>query len=226
MDDETARRLHKRARIAAERRGFKSDADDIAQDVLLAFAAKPDSKQTIDQAVIDSIRSSRGRTSGSDDDSKSRRKRGSRTHLQFEEVEEMVPSPGTGDYRLGSLDAHMLDALERARLSMPNGGRIERAIFMLIHGYGYTQQEVGNLFGFTESRTCQRHASICGRIQETLLADEERDASRAREKSPAVEALLRDALSRMEREAPQYMAEEEPGTMEAAHEAGFDEWLT
>ena len=61
MTNEKAKELRKRAIASATRYGFAGSAEDIAQEVLCRFVEGRGKHQTVDQAVIDVIRSEHGR---------------------------------------------------------------------------------------------------------------------------------------------------------------------
>lgn len=140
MTDVEIRLLTRRAKSVAVEQGFREDAEDLAQEVVLAFLKNPESKQTVKQAVIDAVRKDRGRSGGSE-------KRHDRTHLALEDVPELPGNddpPPTGALPLPPDWFRILTDLRNLR-------PYARAMFVLYHGWGLDNHEVGVCFGITPS---------------------------------------------------------------------------
>lgn len=153
----------------ARKLGFAVDGEDIVQDVLLGFVEKPHSRQTVDQAIIDSIRSRYGgRVTKTNPEGKNSRRKGKRAVYSLHNLEPKdiplshMPRP-VGP---GPLDSDILKILAKI-LKSNSIDRIDHAVFMLVHGYGFLHEEVGALFDFTSSA-----AHLRKKKTERLMANE------------------------------------------------------
>lgn len=226
MTDEQAKKLLMRAKASAKRLGFGSIAEDLAQAVLLRFCEGRGQHQTVDQAVIDAIRAEFGspRTPGHE-----RRKAVQRP------VAGMEAARGIGVEPRDGLDFERLTGMLEER---------DRAIAKLIYVWGLTEQEIGDLFGISESRISQRHTVIQARLSEALAKEKPRAhaSSRtevraqevqgpgfSREAPPSLEEILSglpEARPILGCESDRPVAEIEPWQMALDYEASFQEWLT
>lgn len=157
-----AKRLWERARYAAGKFGFAEHSEDFAQDVLLKFSEGRGRHQTIDQAVIDAIRTRFGRP-------------GLPGHAQRHALESAVP-----------IDFEDGEPTIRAAVRGPQGDGIDferllrgldartREIFELRFGEGWTQLEIGQRLGITESRVNQILASELHAMRRRMNAEEGR----------------------------------------------------
>jgi DNA-directed RNA polymerase specialized sigma24 family protein len=108
------------------------DAEDYAQDVAATFAEKPDSRQTVQQALIDVIRRDRGDPRVS----KLRVREGHYEHVPEHEA-----------FMLAARPEHRLTGL----YEMLPPDEPERALIVLHFGWGLTLREVGLVFGVGEA---------------------------------------------------------------------------
>lgn len=125
----------------------KSIAEDVAQEVALAFTKNPNSRQTIDQAIIDALRRY-GETkfrSGSDACAAVRRK----TDEQDFCSSTMDKFQGEGS------DLHCASELFDFESSTASLNKMQRIVFVLRTLWGFSEKEIGFACGFTESRASQ-----------------------------------------------------------------------
>lgn len=237
MDNETAKRLRERLVHAAERKGSGQESEDYAQDVLLEWVRKGHGgkrvTQTCDQGVVDAYRRDGGdrRTVGFESKRNVRRPEGSLDQMARGDIPRI----------------HQVHNFDFGRFTDGAESR-DRAILKLIYEWGFKNREVADLFGVTESRICQVRSEVEGRISQYLANEEREQTARVQTKrfieaqsekenrsSMATgpdrkgEAMAQKEItvrSHLERQALGGLAEEEPGTMEGAHEARYEEWLT
>lgn len=140
--------IKKRVGYACRKYGVPSEyTDDFVQEVCKKYLEKPDGHQTIDQAVIDLAR----RTFGNE-------KRYCNTYKFRKNLDEFDPG---GKEILGAcvqepqqdllLDIQYADCLEHP---------LYRAIYILKALWGFTEAEIGFLYGVTESRISQHFIEI------------------------------------------------------------------
>lgn len=226
MTNEQAKKFRERAVASARRYGFAETADDIAQTVLLKFCEGRGQHQTIDQAVIDAVRSKFGRPGLPGYE---------RRFTAEHQMAGMEAARG-----IGVEQKHRHD-FERLTGMLPAG---ERIITRLTYEWGFTEQEIGDLFGITESRISQKLAGVQAHLSQTLAKEESETHADVRTQVRAFEARQ----SRIQREAPsslaeilsglpdkeppmecradRIMAEIQPWQMALHYAEGFQEWLT
>ena len=143
--------LYGRIRKTSQRKiRNKQDAEDIFQEVVLSYIKKPDSKQTIDQAIIDASRcyGLTERRCGSDALASIRRQKG----RSMVEIENRNFSQCPQDDLLNFESS--LFSLKKA----------ERIIIILKYKYGFRGKEISYLFNVTESRIAQILKEVLNKI--------------------------------------------------------------
>jgi RNA polymerase sigma factor (sigma-70 family) len=230
MDEETALRLLRRAKFAARKYWRSEEVDDVAQEVIAAYLKNPESKQTINQAVLDHLRKNGRRTragalrvflpdclSAAEQDqtsSISDESRSSREHLSI-------------------FEPYLYDLKET-----------DRCIAILYFVWGLNEEEIGHCFGVSQSRISQRLIGIQARISKCLAKGESGEISQIepRVQSPSarhtgrphefasrlasLQEKARDLESRLGILATNQMAQSQSAQVESNNEARFDEWLT
>lgn len=178
-DENDAKKIRARIIQSYTRMVGSNGAEDCAQEIFARMLEGRHQHSTIEQAVIDYLRQTRGR-------------KGIRGHAQRKAFFnpssfEQENHDGTVAVNVGrSLESRVDSELVARRLR----GK-ERAVWLLIFEYGFTLKEVGSLFGVTESRISQWVAGISTRLRSIVSAcdqDSETRESIERE-SVASEAL-------------------------------------
>ena len=142
MDNETAKKLRNKALKSSRFFGFHSEAEDIAQDVMLNYLIGNGKKQTVDYAVIDQIRKRLGRTPKKPRKEKSTKTgRPARVNPKFHSLK-ALEFMGDGS-SVGSSDIKQFDAYIR---KLPSH---QRAVVVLTCIYGFSTAEIGYLFGMS-----------------------------------------------------------------------------
>jgi len=200
MDFEKQRHF---AKLHAIRKGFDRDAEDFAQEVCLAYVRGR--KATISQLFTDYLRQWYGdtRTLGG--------RIRSRATLFYENEPERC-----SDGMLGPDGDNWQCVVGFLKGS-------DKCIITLKYKWGLSEAEIGNCFGVTESRICQRIKGIQGRIRKRIEAQE----SRIQEETKTVQQGIRqEKREEMAIGTDQEMARRESRGLEGAYETGFREWLT
>lgn len=148
MDPNTARKLYRRAIFSARAYGFGDFATDIAQEVLKKFAAGRGKSQTVDQAVVDVIRSMFGRPKSVNHEVK----------LALENARELTPALGNQVLRVDPRE-EIDTRIDFERLSKALRFD-ERVILRLWIDWGLNQEEIGEVIGVTHSRISQKLRDI------------------------------------------------------------------
>lgn len=166
LDDATAKLLHGKLKTSATRLGFGYEAEEIAQAVRLRMLEGRHQHATCDQAVIDYLRAEYGRKGEPGYDLKQA------LTLKRQSWEEyIIQHPGQFRTELGH-GSIAFDLLKHIR------GQ-DRAMFLLTHYWGFNEIEIGNLFGISPSRVCQRLQRVPKCVQSGIKA--EKSAYRKRE---------------------------------------------
>ncbi len=131
--------LRERAMGRLRALGFYDHADDGAQHIALKYLENPDSKQTIDQAVIDYLR----KTFGRPDRPGPRLNEGNEVKYGCMDDHAQTPAHELEPDRL-------LERLNRTHLKPQ-----ERASLVLFFRWGFSCREIGQLFGTTEAGASQ-----------------------------------------------------------------------
>lgn len=164
---EDVEKLQKRIRRAYDirARGL-GDAEDCAQEILYGMLEGKHQHQTIDQAVIDYLRAKFGD-----------KRLGSYTQRQNLNFADSV-GPGD-DERLLPVDfgRSLVDGVDFKRI-FRSCLQVDQAAFKLYYGWGLNEAEIGDLFGFSESRASQRIARIQKSISARVEAEKSGTASR------------------------------------------------
>jgi DNA-directed RNA polymerase specialized sigma24 family protein len=159
---ENAARYIERAKIAARKKGFYEDADDLAQSLILAMLEGRHKHATIDQAIIDVIRAEHGRPSSGSFAAKKALRQGVK-HLS-----------DADNLKFRSVDPRkrMDDGLDYTRMVKALPKREDKIIFILHHKWGFLNAEIGEMFGVTNTRINQRLAAIHRNLR-VMLENEE-----------------------------------------------------
>lgn len=161
LSQEDAARFLKRAKYAATKYGFSEHSDDFAQDVLLKYAEGRGRHQTVDQAVIDAIRERFGRP-GLPGYSK---RYALATAYPIDEMrEDAIGTPARGS------EGNGIDFDRLVRRLSPR----DREVIELRFRDGYTELEIGEQLGFSESRASQIIKAILERLRRQLKAEDGR----------------------------------------------------
>lgn len=176
---EDVEKLQKRIRASYQKlaKGI-GNVDECSQDILLGMLEGKHQHQTIDQAVIDYLRTISGR-------------KGMGGYTQRQNLN-YADSLGPGDAeRLLPVDPgrDLADGVDFERM-LRTHTQLDQAIFKLRFGWGLSGTEIGNLFGFSESRACQR----IQRIQKCVSARVK--AERSGDSSHQVASILREETER------------------------------
>lgn len=180
MNDEEIKKLQDRVRRWFTVRKYVSIADDGAQEYALGLLEGKHKHQTIDQFCIDYLRQRFG----------SSRTKSHGQRQNFEYADSFEPDLHTGAN--GSCDVRALENGRDADVHLRHFREVDRACFYLVHYWGLSEVEVGDIFGFSESRVSQR----LKRIQSSLSA---RIAAKARsesERKKALEGILPEETKR------------------------------
>lgn len=143
MTDEQILRLRARALHIARAHGRDYLAEDFAQEITALLYLKPG--QTLDQAWVDFMRREYGRRGHK------------RNHVEL-------------DLKLPALDTKETSCDFENLLKYLD--TTERLIALLYFHEGYNLDQIGYLFGVSESRICQRLKGLEERIQKALSPDE------------------------------------------------------
>jgi len=159
---EDVEKVSKRIRASYQRITKRTNgADDCAQEILLRMHEGKHQHSTIDQTVIDYLRSNHG---DSRLPSYSERKK-----LEYAYSPEPRAMERILELADGGKSPHRLDFDECSRWV---GNQIDRAALGLFYQWGLSETEIGNLFGFSESRVSQRLARVQKCISARIKAKE------------------------------------------------------
>jgi|SRR6185437_617520 len=160
------------------------NADDCVQEILLRMCEGKCLHQTIDQAVIDYLRTITGR-------------KGMGSYTARQNLER-ADSFGPGDLERVlpvDLGRDLADGVDFERMLRAHPWQ-DRVCFKLRYGWGLSEAEIGNLFGFSESRASQRLARVQMRLSARIQAEKragipsEREGEMARVLRPEAERQL------------------------------------
>lgn len=190
--------------------------EDCVQEILCRMLEGRHQHSTIDQAVIDYLRSTYG---------------DSRVFGDIERQNHNFPDPlEPGDFdRILPMDfrrksSNRLDFDECAKRI---GNQIDRGIFGLFFKWGLNEAEIGNLFGFSPSRVCQRLKRIQSSISARIKSEESRDKKESQAK---VAGLLSEKakgnLRGMEQVSFERMEVGQSWGMESFNEQSLSEWTS
>jgi hypothetical protein len=203
--------LRRRCETIAKRKGYPNEAEDFAQ-----YAAEKwllGRRTTVDQLFTDYLRQNYG-----DFRSPGGRDRAIGRHTQ-KAIDDNIQYSGS-NFR-DSPDSRTY--VRSGTQYLKEESRIDQACYMLFHMWGFLETEIGNLFGFSGSRVCQR----IKRVQSGLSARIAKEKSEVcREGKRIVEAVREEKGEEMEFRADKEMARREFGALAIAYETRFDEWLT
>lgn len=169
--------LRKRISVSAFKLGIRrrEDIEDCISEITTRMLEGRHQHSTIDQAVIDYLRKQYGskRTLGSDP----------RKVLRPEDTKELHDNIGSDrglfdSSKYGTLE-HGIDPWELHRLVV---GERNKIIFGLIHIWGLNETEIGNLFGVSPSRICQRIKGIQESLQQRVGKKKSRQEKASLEK--------------------------------------------
>lgn len=150
MTDAEANKFRKRALISAAKYGFSEHAEDIAQEVLLHFLEGRGKSQTVDQAVIDSIRRKFGRVGAT----------GFSARNALAMAESIETEDGQREFTAPISGGQLVDDdrdLERVGRLFEG---VDAVIFRMRFKEEMLQDEIAKVLGVTESRICQRVKSM------------------------------------------------------------------
>ena len=156
MNNERIRQITSRARQWAESNGFKTESDDIVQHVLLQIAQKR--RTDISKICIDYLRLTYGRTG----------KGKSKTQNSKYHEKRAYEDINDGIYRLETTYDINIDAMDFQVIQRYIKTK-ERAILTLRFKWGFSEKEIADCFGLTESRVCQILSDIEIKIKKKLL---------------------------------------------------------
>lgn len=150
---ENAARYLERAKIAARRKGFHSDADDLAQSLILSMLEGRHKHATIDQAIVDIIRTEYGRA-------------GSRVQSRKAAVRGTISIHDRDNYKPRSYDPRdrMDDGLDYQRMVKALSKREHKIIFILTFKWGFMQTEIAEMFGISGARINHIVKDICKKL--------------------------------------------------------------
>jgi RNA polymerase sigma factor (sigma-70 family) len=158
IDDDKAFQHSKRAHACANRlHRNREGAEDYAQDALLQTIEHPEWQVDFRYRVLDAIRKDHGRT-------------GTLKHAvrrNLENSKHLDPESVYGPSFENLREPRQTDPLEFARFrEMLSGLKpSERAIIILRYFWSFTEIEIADCFGVTESRICQKLSDIHEKIK-------------------------------------------------------------
>lgn len=203
------------------------EAEDIAQSVLLAFIKNPQSKQTVEQAVIDYVRQNGGRS------------RGGALRIKLLDRKHCLPEEYLSTHSSTTRSTgHELQSFERYLNNLETS---DRCIAVLRFVWELSVEEIGYCFGVSDSRISQRLTSIQAKISRTLEAEKQTEGSqllqtisaktktepnRTQERPVEMAQVLSKQIQDLEQRTNKILEAIESREMESLNEEGFDEWLT
>lgn len=188
------------------------ESEDISQSVLEGYIKRPQSKQTIEQSVIDYLRSNGGRSRG-----KQRRidLRSCETDCEKYSQELLYENSGSNRRSLSEFERYLIGFEEK-----------HRCFLVLRYLWAFSEQEIGYCFGISESRVSQVLAGVHATIQKTLSKDEASGPLRAEKTKQEMDKVEQTKRPRLSIYSCTGLAKSQPVKMETDNETGFDEWLT
>lgn len=201
--------LYERARKHAIRYGYPELADDFAQEV--AIKQLTGRKATVNQLFVDMLRGEYGDTRYS---SGCERACTTNPKLQKTTVQLDRPTDSGTTRMLGHEfvpDTRTIPKPERnhrdtRKLFRDNDSQIDRACLILHSVWGLSEAEIGDCFGFSESRVSQR----IGRIREEIRLREQNESSMFAEK---MQVSPQDVSQNDAYKAQRDRQQKEPGTV-------------
>lgn len=186
--------------------GHAEDAEDASQYVIEARLRGRKGK--VSNILIDYLRGAYGATGVSRRSQRQNHEsRAAFSGEGLEVVDSRVPDPGAridGERELRNLD------------------KVNRAAFILQNQWGFSEVEIGHLFGVTGSRICQKLKGVEGRLSKS----QKRKPRSSKEGTRKVEAVERIKRQEVPERAAQTMAREESREVESLDVPCFEEWLT
>lgn len=128
--------------------GKTSGEEDCAQDVFLNIITNPQRISSIDQMVIDHLRS----------------KSGDKRYICYTHGFNLESSRNNGGEFIEYLKTSDMDNLsesELIRIADKTKTKMHRAIILLYYFWGFETNEIAKLFGVTSSWISQEHKKIC-----------------------------------------------------------------
>lgn len=184
--------------------GGLGDADECAQEILLGMLEGRHQHQTVDQAVIDYLRSQFGRKG--EPSYIGRQNLARAHHVEPGELDRLLPVDSRRGVDDGVDFKRMLRGLES----------IDKACFKLFYGWGLSEVEISDLFDVSASRISQRIERVSKRVRQRVAQEK----SRAREGK--MESLLRAQEGHgLECKAGRGMADEKSLCVESFDAASF-----
>lgn len=146
--------LQSRCEAAVVRMGVPYHKEDFFSYICLRFVANPNRSATIDQHLIDYLRSECGSESRSP----------ARFAATYNQLNINLSSSSDDEDRAPRMELetatwdHNKDYSFELAANMLEGA--DRAMFLLHHEWGLQLKEIGNCFGVSESRICQKLTKI------------------------------------------------------------------
>lgn len=147
MTDTKIREITIKAKMWANCNGFASDAEDIAQHVLIRLYKKR--KAAVDRICIDYVRSAYGRTDKRAYKNQAAKSNEKRFYSQITDENDSLET----SYKMNTdnLDFNEFQAYLESN---------DRAIVTLRFKWGMTEKEIADCFGMSEGRICQKLKEI------------------------------------------------------------------
>lgn len=203
----------KQLRAYAIKRKHPQLADDFAQEA--AFALSRGRKATFEQLFTDFLRTGYGDTRSNSGAARSRATLTAKT-IDTHDFGGL-PTAIARDWRMPIID----------RKHFKFWDTTERCIAILRFEWGFSEAEIADCFGVTESRVCQRIKRIQGCLSERITQTQ--DAGTSRKGSSEMEGLLLSQTKerpQLEFRPDKEMARRESRGLEETYETGHDPWLT
>lgn len=175
-NEKDIKKISKRIRISYQKlSGRINGSDDCIQEVLKRMLEGKHQHSTIDQAVIDYLRSNYGdkRLSSYIE----RQKFNNSNSFEPGELENII---GFDDRKQSS------NRLDFNECSKWIGNQIDKAILGLYFKWGLNEVEIGHLFGFSESRVSQRLQRVQKCISTRIKIEKSRDEKEAKKKMEGI----------------------------------------
>ena len=184
------------------------DADDCIQEILLRLHDGKHQRATVDQMVIDYVRATHG-------------DKRILSYTERQNIDRAYSFEPRDFERLLSVDCggERVARVDYSDVRRWIGDKTDRAAFILYVEWGLSEAEIGNLFGFSESRVCQRIQRVQKRLSARIKGQESRDA---RTRAGGVESVLRAQEERVWRPV-EYWQVKSLATEESWGVASFDE---
>lgn len=186
-------------------------ADDAVQEIITRMLEGQHQHATIDQCVVDYLRTISGRKGLPGYSGRQALERPS--SYESKDLDRLL-SVDNGGGRVSRVD---FDDVSRWI-----GDKTDRASFILYVQWGLSEAEIGNLFGFSESRVSQRIARVQKCLRQRIKTQESRFCS---EKETSLGRLLSEKTARewwaMGQRSAQDLARSQPGRMASFDEESF-----